>query len=214
MSTKTELTISASSNICVVRNYQRRSLDIGGGDDMDSGCMSFFCSLPTEPAQAFPYSKSLVTLATRYSVKSPRTSNFDIERPSSTPVKGCIDALDFVNYSHPSEARTPQNRKRIRSLISKKQHQREKLLKTCATSQALRAGKTADVASLRLSHETATLQAAPTYKEIIVQSETLLDRQLRETYRRSKDLEYVNVSALRWYAYSLESWVSLLAMRG
>jgi hypothetical protein len=73
--------------------------------------------------------------------------------------------------------------------------------------------KTTDVASLRLPHETATLQAAPTYKEIIVQSETLLDRQLRETYRCSKDLKHVNVSALRWYAYSLESWVSLSAIR-
>jgi hypothetical protein len=118
-----------------------------------------------------------------------------------------------VNYSHPSEARTPQNRKRIRSLISKKQHQREKLLETCVLSQARRAGKTTDVASLRLPHETATLQAAPTYKEIIVQSETLLDRQLRETYHCWKDLKHVNVSALRWYAYSLESWVSLSAIR-
>lgn len=106
----------------------------------------------------------------------------------------------------------PQNRRRIRSLISKKQHQREKLLATLAISQALRAEKKANVSPSRVSHVTATLQEVPIHKETTDDSETFSDCQPAKTHRCLIDSEHTNLSALRWYAYSLESWVSLLAV--
>lgn len=50
------------------------------------------------------------------------------KRSSSTPVEISGNDLQSVNYFHSSEAGIPQDKKRVRSLISTRQHQRERSL--------------------------------------------------------------------------------------
>ena len=55
-------------------------------------------------------------------------STIHAERSPSTPIEHTSSNYYFVNYLHPSEAGTRQNRKKVRSLISRRQHQQQRSL--------------------------------------------------------------------------------------
>lgn len=183
--------------------------------DVDCKFLSPRCYYPPETPQGHSYSKSLVRLPRKIPHNLlPDLSDFGLERPSSTSIRSPRAEFEFVNYCHPSEAQIPQNRKRVRSLISKKQHQREKSLACFIRSQATQEKDTVEVQSLQRLDLTAVSAGEPVHTRILNQSETTLDCQPGKDQHDLIDFEHINVSALRWYAYSFESRVNLLAARG
>jgi hypothetical protein len=118
-----------------------------------------------------------------------------------------------VNYSHPSQARTRKNRTEIRSLITKKQHQREKLLAAAiARSKADQAENAGNLTS-QISHVAAASLDRPTFKENLEKLEKFSPIQPPEGDFHSKYSDHANLFTLRSYIRWSDGSVIILATR-
>lgn len=117
-----------------------------------------------------------------------------------------------MNYFHPSEARTRKNRTKVRSLVSKKQHQREKL--SAAVIASSKTGR-AEIKSpsAQISHVAVASLNGPVFKESSQQLGKSSLLQLPEEDRHSKDLDRADASTLSTYVRWSVSSVNLLVTR-
>jgi hypothetical protein len=67
-------------------------------------------------------------------------SDFSSGSKASSPVETTKVAWQFLNFTHPSEAKTSQHRKKVRSHVTKQQHQREQAITAAKRSQSYSQG--------------------------------------------------------------------------
>lgn len=71
---------------------------------------------------------------------------------ASSPVETPRVDFQFLNFSHPSEAKTSQHRKQVRSHVTKQQHQREHALNAARRAQSYQAEEAVDKSPIQRSH--------------------------------------------------------------
>jgi len=71
---------------------------------------------------------------------------------ASSPVETPRVDFQFLNFSHPSEAKTSQHRKQVRSHVTKQQHQREHALNAARRAASFQAGDVSDRSPVQRSH--------------------------------------------------------------
>jgi len=63
---------------------------------------------------------------------------------ASSPVETTTVEFQFLNFSHPSEAKTSQHRRQVRSHVTRQQHQRDNAQKEARRTQSLQAEEVSD----------------------------------------------------------------------
>lgn len=71
---------------------------------------------------------------------------------ASSPVETPKVDFQFLNFSHPSEAKTSQHRKQVRSHITKQQHQRQHALNAARRAQSFQAEEEAERSTKTRAH--------------------------------------------------------------
>jgi hypothetical protein len=140
-----------------------------------------------------------------YSDKSPGN---EPSLPADTPK---VD-FQFFNCSHPSEANTLKRRKKVRSYVTKRQHQRKKILTTSKEAQNYQPGAEVEVAPSQRAHAATTSSDRPALSKIARtcqqpghdDSDTVespVPSPLLGGHRSSRCVEPADVDPRNWPAY-------------
>lgn len=85
---------------------------------------------------------------------------------ASSPIETPRVDFQFLNFSHPSEAKTSQHRKQVRSHVTKQQHQREQALSAARRAQSFQAEESFDRSPVQQSHAATSPSEQPASAEL------------------------------------------------
>jgi hypothetical protein len=85
---------------------------------------------------------------------------------ASSPIETAKVDWQFLNFTHPSEAKTSQHRKKVRSHVTKQQHQREQALTAARRTQSYQAETESEDLPTREARAATTPSNRPNLSEL------------------------------------------------